>query len=304
MDGFIALFSGEGRLISSTYLGGREEDHIWSVALDPVGNILVGGTTLSPDFPVTPGALDTTCGSDGSCDGGKGDGFVAKVDSGLKTLLYGSFVGGEKEDAVEEVETLPTRILLTGVTRSPGFPSEGIRQELGIEGWNLFRMAMTPAYLLRVEVEGEGSVASTPSGILCGSQCSSPFPEGTSVELSPVPGRNARFLGWEGDERCKKGRVILYQEMLCKARFEKPPRTLTLLIEGEKGNSLRILPQGITCPPRCTLQLPADILLTLVPEPAHTSQFETWKGDPDCEDGRVLLDEDRRCIAVFRKKSE
>jgi len=304
MDGFLALFNEQGRLLATTYLGGSGEDLISSLALDPQGKIVIGGSTLSPDFPVTPGAYDPSCGSDGNCDGGKGDGFVAKIDPDLKTLLYGSFVGGEKEDAVEEVGVLSGRILLSGVTRSPGFPSEGIRQESGIEGWYLFRMGITPAYMVEVKVEGDGSVASTPSGILCGSQCGSPFLEGTAIEFTPVPGRNARFRGWEGEEVCQKGKFVVDRPITCKARFIKLPRTLTLVVEGEKGNTLRVLPLGITCPPQCIVEIPADTLLTIIPEPEPSSRFELWKGDPDCEDGRVLLDENRRCIAVFRKKSE
>jgi hypothetical protein len=50
-------------LIYSTYLGGSETDQGYGIALDSAGNAYVTGHTISTDFPTTPGAFQTVCGS-------------------------------------------------------------------------------------------------------------------------------------------------------------------------------------------------------------------------------------------------
>jgi hypothetical protein len=51
-DGFVAVFSGSGVLLWSTYLGGSADDSIdWVLPL-PDGSVVVVGTTSSADFPM------------------------------------------------------------------------------------------------------------------------------------------------------------------------------------------------------------------------------------------------------------
>src|SRR5207237_2413925 len=69
-----------------------------SVAVDGSGSAYVSGETISPDFPTTPGAYDTTCGSDGNCNGGQGDVFVTKFDPTGSSLAYSTFLGGADQD--------------------------------------------------------------------------------------------------------------------------------------------------------------------------------------------------------------
>ena len=44
----------------STYFGGTNMDQMRDIAVDNNGNIYITGGTESPDYPVTPGAYDTT----------------------------------------------------------------------------------------------------------------------------------------------------------------------------------------------------------------------------------------------------
>src|SRR5215470_1596243 len=46
------------RLVFSTYLGGREFEHVRDVVTDAAGNIYLTGGTNSPDFPTTTGTFD------------------------------------------------------------------------------------------------------------------------------------------------------------------------------------------------------------------------------------------------------
>ena len=59
-DGFIAhLSSDAGTLLTSSYLGGTGDDRVMGIAVDRMGLVFATGATLSTDFPVTPGALQT-----------------------------------------------------------------------------------------------------------------------------------------------------------------------------------------------------------------------------------------------------
>ncbi len=72
-DGLLAAFSADGsRLVYCTYLGGSGHDLIRSLAWGEDGSLYLVGTTSSPDFPVTAGALQTE-------HGGNGDAFVLKL---------------------------------------------------------------------------------------------------------------------------------------------------------------------------------------------------------------------------------
>jgi hypothetical protein len=58
-DGFISHLTPTGAvLLSSSYLGGSEDDRVLGIALDPAtGIVFAAGSTLSINFPVTPGAM-------------------------------------------------------------------------------------------------------------------------------------------------------------------------------------------------------------------------------------------------------
>src|SRR4029453_212419 len=57
------------------------------------GQPFVGGATASVDFPVTPGAFDT------SFNGGEFDAFVTKLNQSGSALVYSTFVGSQGFDA-------------------------------------------------------------------------------------------------------------------------------------------------------------------------------------------------------------
>jgi len=72
-DGALAVFSPDGsKLLYATYLGGSGDEMIRSIALGPNGEVHLVGSTSSPDFPVTPNALQKT-------HAGKGDAFIVKL---------------------------------------------------------------------------------------------------------------------------------------------------------------------------------------------------------------------------------
>ncbi len=100
-DAFVAKISADGStLLYSTYLGGKNEDVGNGIAVDTFGDAYVTGTTLSPDFPVTPGAFNTLCGGDGQCGATfnpnkliVSNAFVSKLNPAGSGLIYSGFLG-------------------------------------------------------------------------------------------------------------------------------------------------------------------------------------------------------------------
>jgi hypothetical protein len=92
IDVFVTKLSADGNtLVYSTFLGGNGEDAGNGIAVDSAGNVYITGKTYSTDFPVTPGALDTTL------SGGR-DAFVAKLNAAGDDLVYSTYLGGSSWD--------------------------------------------------------------------------------------------------------------------------------------------------------------------------------------------------------------
>ena len=72
-DAFVSVLTPEGRLWSSTFLGGSGDDYAYGITLDGAGNPYVIGATHSADFQTTTGAVQT--GRSGAADM-----FIAKLD--------------------------------------------------------------------------------------------------------------------------------------------------------------------------------------------------------------------------------
>lgn len=130
-DGFVAALSLDGaRLVASTFLGGNGADMAFTgLAQHPDGSIYVAGATNSPDFPVTPGAYDTSpaFGDDDPDWQTNADAFVARLSPDLKELKFATFLGGSAVDAVSHNEGLTVdgegRPVVIGSTRSEDFPT-------------------------------------------------------------------------------------------------------------------------------------------------------------------------------------
>lgn len=54
------------------------------------------------------------------------------------------------------------------------------------------------SYLLSVSTAGSGTVSSTPAGIICGTDCSADFGNGTAVTLRAIARTGWRLAGWSG----------------------------------------------------------------------------------------------------------
>ncbi|MCL2926401.1 MAG: SBBP repeat-containing protein, partial [Trichodesmium sp. MAG_R04] len=92
------------------------------ITTDNIGNIYITGSTTSPDFEVTPNAVQNSFG--GGDEFGNGDAFVAKY-SPEGTLTYATYIGGSGKDFGTGIAVDPITgdIYITGNTNSVDFPT-------------------------------------------------------------------------------------------------------------------------------------------------------------------------------------
>lgn len=119
-DGFVARISSDGsRLVAATFLGGRHGDGIEGVGVDAQGNIYLGGATYSDDFPTSADGYQRAL-------RGKGEFFAVKLDSELRTMLYGTLLGGGQDDYGRTlIATADGIMLVAGHTQSSNWPALG-----------------------------------------------------------------------------------------------------------------------------------------------------------------------------------
>ncbi|HEX2173643.1 MAG TPA: SBBP repeat-containing protein, partial [Dehalococcoidia bacterium] len=117
-DVFLTKVAPQGRALTfSTFLGGSGDDRAESVAIDPIGNAYLTGSTVSGDFPTTVRAIQA-----GKFPGT--DVFASVIGSGGSRLLYSTYLGGEG-DEVGTALALDSGgdLYLTGQTGSRRFPT-------------------------------------------------------------------------------------------------------------------------------------------------------------------------------------
>jgi len=115
-DAFVSKFNTTGKLVYSTFLGGRSTDSGAAIAVDSNGQAYVAGSTSSPDFPITSGSLQTS-------KHGDYDVFVAKLRTDGASLIYSTYIGGTGAESASALTVTPYGcVLLTGSTRSFDFP--------------------------------------------------------------------------------------------------------------------------------------------------------------------------------------
>ena len=138
-DGYVARFDASlTHLIQATYFGGIGEDFVTAMAVDPsTGEILIAGNTFSTDLLGTAGSAQPSIAS--SPDpyvGIQGDGFVARLDSTLHSIVRTSYVGGLGVDRIFGIALQPSSgdLLVAGDTSStdlPGTEGAAVRDSHG-----------------------------------------------------------------------------------------------------------------------------------------------------------------------------
>ncbi len=138
-------------LLTAVTFGGTGIDAATDVCLDGLGDLFLTGQTQSSNFPVTPGALDTTL-------GGASDAFVAKLDATTLSVKWITYLGGSGDDRGRSVRVVkggtPVRATVAGWTESTDFPATaGAFDTTANGGRDLF--------LARLNAAGNGLVFAT-----------------------------------------------------------------------------------------------------------------------------------------------
>jgi len=136
-DAFVAVLNFPNVVTFATYLGGSGNDSGNTIALDGLGNIVVGGSTTSTDFP-TVNAMQPT-------NAGGMDGFVTSINNVYNAYVYSTYLGGAGADSVNSIaENQFTDVAyIVGQTTSAGFAAA--HQATGATGsvYKAFLMALS-----------------------------------------------------------------------------------------------------------------------------------------------------------------
>jgi Beta-propeller repeat len=136
-------------LVYSSYFGGSRYDEGDGIALDLAGNAYVSGSTHSFDFPITPGAFQTTLRGDENA-------FVSKLNSSGSALVYSTYLGGSIDDEAVGV-TLDSSgdAYITGGTFSSDFPTTPGAFQISFSG------GYTDVFVSKLNSSGSALVYST-----------------------------------------------------------------------------------------------------------------------------------------------
>lgn len=121
-DCFLARFSDSWELLYATFLGGSHMDDCFGLAIDASNNIHIVGRTWSPDFPVTPDAIQESY-SQESYDEDAVDSIYSEISSDGRALIYSTYLGYDSWDSFLNVGFDPEgNVVLSGLAGTGGFP--------------------------------------------------------------------------------------------------------------------------------------------------------------------------------------
>jgi len=145
---FLMKLSPSGRkLLFSSYFGGKDQDYVTDMSMDPSGAIYFTGSTSSRDFPVTPNAFQKKL-------AGASDAFVSKIDIEKHQLVYSTYIGGKAYDSPKGIAVDKMKnAIITGVTGSKSFPT--LNALMGKTYWN------ENVFVTKLNPSGSGLVYST-----------------------------------------------------------------------------------------------------------------------------------------------
>jgi hypothetical protein len=159
---------------------------------------------------------------------------------------------------------------------------------LAVVGWLVLRGDDKSTGALTVNVGGNGSVSSSPTGISCPSGCQASYPTGTSVTLTATPASGATFGSWQNcsapnGTSCQV--TIMAGAQTVTATFAVA--TWTINVQVFPGASGIVTATGDRiCSSECNFTYPTGTAVTLNAVPLAGFRFDQWAGACNTATGR------------------
>jgi hypothetical protein len=215
-DAFLVILDSAGAVTYASYLGGNGGDKGTGIAVEPDGSIVITGDTFAPDFPVTTGALMTTCHVNATSQACDYDTFVTKFAPGGTSIEWSTYLASDELDSMDFSKGVATdvqgNIYVTGYTEGTHFPvKDAIQNTLSLGNCSgFFTRFCFDAYLTTFAPDGSlinstylggtgdeytGGLAIDPQHnvYLTGYSYSAHFPT-TSGVIQPQAGPGAEFF--------------------------------------------------------------------------------------------------------------
>ena len=136
-----------------------------------------------------------------------------------------------------------------------------------------------PSFVLTTTTTGQGTIASTPTGIACGSTCTSSFNSGTTVTLVPTAASGFVFTGWSGactgSGACS---VTMSAATSVGATFTQITYALALTKQGTGTGTIGSAPAGLSCGASCSATFNSGVNVVLTATAGSGSSFVGWTG--------------------------
>lgn len=178
VDAFVAKLNSAGTLIYATYIGGSGDDRARGITLDASGNIIIAGSTTSPNFPRVAAFQ--------SARSGARDAFISKLNAAGNALVFSTYFGGTGYDYANAVTAdSGGNVYIAGETYSTDLPTLNAVQASNNGRQDAFVTKFSSAGILQYStlLGGAGddralaiAVDTSGSAYLTGSTTSSDFP--------------------------------------------------------------------------------------------------------------------------------
>ncbi|OHB69634.1 MAG: hypothetical protein A2W23_01090 [Planctomycetes bacterium RBG_16_43_13] len=142
-------------LLSSTFIGGSNDEWGWTLAIDSSGNVFIAGLTLSSDYPTTAGAYDMTY------NGGDYDVIVSRLNSDLTSLLLSTFIGGSSKESARALAIDSSgNVFVAGYTGSSDYPTTAGAYDMTYNGSIDIFVSKLDSNLSAIDADGDGYTSS------------------------------------------------------------------------------------------------------------------------------------------------
>ncbi|HBI16279.1 MAG TPA: hypothetical protein DDY20_12360 [Desulfobulbaceae bacterium] len=198
-DIFVSKLDNAGNVVWFKVVSGMGSTDLYpgGISVDTSGNVYTTGFFANTfDFDPGDGTFHLT-------SAGESDMYISKLDSS-GNFVWAKAIGGPLSDGASGITIDSSgNIYATGAfTGTVDFdPGPGTFNLTSAGGYgDIFVLSLNQRSTLTVSLPGNGlgSVASSPAGINCGSDCSETYNYGTPVTLTATASPDSIFSGWSG----------------------------------------------------------------------------------------------------------